>query len=178
MKKLKLTKVIASTLVVASILALNPIGASAEWRQDNRGWWYSEGSSWATGWRQIDSNWYYFYSGGYMAKDTTIDGYYLNSSGAWTTAETTSQRLIGKWKDESGKILTINDPIDFFNNKYTYIKIEDNSDHVVYDVTNGDYQGYQFSLSTQDNGKATMRLHNPASLSGGWTLQQVFEKVS
>ena len=34
MKKLKLTKVIASTLVVASVLALNPIGASAEWKQN------------------------------------------------------------------------------------------------------------------------------------------------
>lgn len=30
MKKLKLTKVIASALVVASVLMLNPIGANAE----------------------------------------------------------------------------------------------------------------------------------------------------
>ncbi|WP_238917984.1 leucine-rich repeat protein [Clostridium sp. YIM B02555] len=82
MKKLKLTKVIASTLVIASVLALNPIGASAEWESDPRGWWYTEGNSWATGWRLINSKWYYFDSKGYMAKDTTIDGYYVNDSGA------------------------------------------------------------------------------------------------
>jgi len=86
MKKLKLTKVIASALVVASVLALNPIGASASWKQNSTGWWYTEGSSWATGWRLINKNWYYFYSDGYMAHDTTIDGYYLNGSGAWTNS--------------------------------------------------------------------------------------------
>ena len=83
MKKLKLTKVIASSLIVASVLALNPIGASAEWKQDTTGWWYTEGSSWATGWKLIDGNWYYFNSDGYMAHDTTIDGCKLGSDGAW-----------------------------------------------------------------------------------------------
>ena len=53
MKKLKLTKVIASLLVVASVLALKPIGASASWRQDSKGWWYTIDSS-ATGWMKID----------------------------------------------------------------------------------------------------------------------------
>ncbi|NRY58907.1 leucine-rich repeat domain-containing protein [Clostridium beijerinckii] len=88
MKSLRLIKVIASSLFVASVLALNPIGASAEWKSDPRGWWYTEGSSWATGWRLINSKWYYFDSKGYMAKDTTIDGYYLNESGAWTELTT------------------------------------------------------------------------------------------
>jgi hypothetical protein len=32
MKKLKLTKVIVSSLVVTLVLALNPLGASAEWK--------------------------------------------------------------------------------------------------------------------------------------------------
>ena len=86
MKKLKLTKVIASTLIAASVLALNPIGASAEWKQSSQGWWYAESNSWATGWRNINDSWYYFYSDGYMAHDTTIDGYCLNSSGAWTNS--------------------------------------------------------------------------------------------
>lgn len=88
MKSLRLIKVIASSLCVASLLALNPIGASAEWKSDPRGWWYTEGSSWATGWRLINSKWYYFDSKGYMAKDTTIDGCYLNESGAWTELTT------------------------------------------------------------------------------------------
>lgn len=39
----------------------------------------------ASGWTQIDDKWYYFYSGtGYMAHDTFIDGYYVNSEGVWT----------------------------------------------------------------------------------------------
>ena len=83
MKKLKLTKVIASVLIVASVLAFNPIGASAEWKQDNTGWWYTEGSSYTTGWKLFDGNWYYFNSDGYMAHDTTIDGCKLGSDGAW-----------------------------------------------------------------------------------------------
>jgi len=85
MKKLKLAKVIASSLIVVSVLALNPIGANASWKQNSTGYWYTTGNSYATGWKLIDKNWYYFYSNGYMAKDTTINGYYLNSSGAWTS---------------------------------------------------------------------------------------------
>lgn len=66
MKELKLTKVIASILVAASVLALNPIGANAEWRQDAKGWWYTEGNSWAEGFRVIDGYLYFFDSQGYM----------------------------------------------------------------------------------------------------------------
>jgi hypothetical protein len=94
MKKLKLVKVIAGVSLVISALVLNTIGASAEWRQDNNGWWYSEDNSCATGWRYIDGNWYYFYSDGYMAKDTAIDGYYLNSNGAWTDSLPIKYRMI------------------------------------------------------------------------------------
>ena len=83
MKKTKLTKIVASTLVIASILALNPIGASASWKQDSRGWWYTEGSSYTKGWKQIDGKWYYFNSNGYMAKNAKIDGYQLGFDGAW-----------------------------------------------------------------------------------------------
>ncbi|OOM16039.1 hypothetical protein [Clostridium saccharobutylicum] len=115
MKKLNLSKIITGILVVASVLSLNPIGVSAEWKKDNSGWWYSEGSSYATGWKNINETWYYFYSNGYVATgwqrldgnwyyfhkgslysnggdmqhDTIIDGYYLNSNGVWAneTAE-------------------------------------------------------------------------------------------
>ena len=36
-----------------------------------------------TGWKKIDGKWYYFYSSGAMAYDTTIDGYELDSGGVW-----------------------------------------------------------------------------------------------
>ncbi|OOM81963.1 putative membrane protein YttA [Clostridium puniceum] len=81
MKKFK--KIVASLVTFMSLLAINPIVAHAEWRQDSNGWWNTEGSSWSVGWRQIDGKWYYFNADGYMAHDTTIEGYYLNSNGAW-----------------------------------------------------------------------------------------------
>lgn len=83
MKNFKLKKVIAGTLVAASVLMLNPIGASAEWKQDTTGWWYADGSSWVTGWKLIDQKWYYFNPDGYMERNTTIGGYQLGSDGAW-----------------------------------------------------------------------------------------------
>ena len=84
MKNLK--KLLSALLVFISVIALNPTPAHAEWKQNATGWWYTEGSSWATGWRNLDSNWYYFDSNGYMAHDRTVDGYYLNSNGAWATS--------------------------------------------------------------------------------------------
>lgn len=43
MKKLK--ELIIGLLVMISVLALNPIGASAEWKKDSKGWWHTEGNS-------------------------------------------------------------------------------------------------------------------------------------
>jgi len=54
MIKKKLLKVIASTLMLASMFALNPIGANASWKQNNTGWWYTQDNSWITGWKLID----------------------------------------------------------------------------------------------------------------------------
>ena len=97
----RLRNLIASLLVAVSIIALNPIGASAKWEDDSTGRWYSEGNSWVTGWRHIDAdmyyfdedgymktgwiqdggNWYYLNDNGTMAKDIDVDGWYLNSNG-------------------------------------------------------------------------------------------------
>ena len=81
-----LTKVVALVIITISVMTFNSVGASAAWEQNSKGWWYSEGNSWITGWKLIDGNWYYFYSDGYMAKDKIVDGCYLNSSGAWSNS--------------------------------------------------------------------------------------------
>lgn len=72
MKRLKLRSVLTVLLVIASITVLSPVGASAEWEKGvkpinqegihgNRpAYWYKEGESWATGWRKIEGDWYYF----------------------------------------------------------------------------------------------------------------------
>lgn len=87
MKKIK--KLLSILLMFCALAILNPVQANAAWKQNNIGWWYSEGDLWSTGWKLINGNWYYFYSDGYMAHDTTVDGYYLNSSGAWTNSTIT-----------------------------------------------------------------------------------------
>lgn len=111
MKKLKLKRLVLVSLIVASITTLNPIGVNAEWRRDNKGWWYTERNSWATGWRKIDLKWYYFGQDGYMktgwlhdkdgkwyylnsngsmAYDTAVNGYKLGSDGAWINTKLSS----------------------------------------------------------------------------------------
>ncbi len=76
-----LEKIIALAIITTSVMALNPIDASAAWKQNNTGWWYTEGSLSATGWRKIDGKWYYFYQNGYMANNTQIRSYKINSNG-------------------------------------------------------------------------------------------------
>lgn len=106
MKRLK--KITASFVTSITLLAVVPVAAQAEWRQDSSGWWYSKGSSYATTWTKIDGQWYYFDSNGYMktgwvkdngnwyyfyvdgtmAHDTTIDGCYLDGTGNISSYQT------------------------------------------------------------------------------------------
>lgn len=87
MIKKKLVKVIASTLMLASVFALNPIVASASWNQTDTYWWYTENNTWVTGWKLIDGKWYYFNSDGHMVHDTIIGGFKLGSDGAWINTQ-------------------------------------------------------------------------------------------
>lgn len=86
MKRKNLLKTLALTLSLASVVA---VGASAagqpHWKLNNNNWYYYDGNGKIkTGWIYDKGNWYYCYSNGVMAKNTTIDGYYLNSNGAWS----------------------------------------------------------------------------------------------
>lgn len=62
------------------------------WQKINGYWYYFnpvndkygyEGMMAKSGWRYIDGVWYYFWSDGTMASNTRVNGYYVNSSGAW-----------------------------------------------------------------------------------------------
>lgn len=110
MKKLKITKIIAGTLVVGLVLVLNPIGASAEWKQNNTGWWYTEGNSWSVGWKEIDGKYYYFGQNGYMVHDTTIDGCNIGSDGTWIQRNTST--LVGSNSNVSENTAEISDSFD------------------------------------------------------------------
>ena len=94
MIKKYLCKVLVVLIFTIYGLGLNPIEASASWKQDSNGWWNTEGSSYSIGWKEIDGKWYYFNSDGYMAHDTTINSSILGSDGAWiesTYTNTTTQ---------------------------------------------------------------------------------------
>ena len=55
------------------------------WLSDDQKWYWLDkatGMMFAGGWKQIDGKWYYFYTDGTMAVNTTIDGYTIGSDGA------------------------------------------------------------------------------------------------
>lgn len=123
MKKQNLKRIIIMVSITTCILTIVPIGTSAEWKQDNTAWWYSEGNSCAIGWRMVDGQWYYFDNNGYMkvgwiqdqgkwyylcgsgamAKNTTIDGYVLDYNGAWIQA-TQNNSSVSKEKNAANAI--------------------------------------------------------------------------
>lgn len=55
------------------------------WQFVNNEWYYLElNGTMKTGWfKNSDGKWYFLYNSGVMAKNTTIDGYKLNTAGAW-----------------------------------------------------------------------------------------------
>lgn len=54
------------------------------WNTYKNSWYYLKNDyKLASGWENINDKWYYFYQSGQMAANTNIDGYILDSSGAW-----------------------------------------------------------------------------------------------
>jgi hypothetical protein len=138
MKEQNLKRIVTIVLVVGSIFTIAPIAASASWKQDNYGWWNTEGSSWSVSWRQIDGKWYYFGQDGYMAHDTVIDGYKLGSDGAWIQSTQNSssnseedvreiafnqlipeakKSIKGTWQDSKISIITLDELMGNLNDK-------------------------------------------------------------
>ena len=69
--------------------------AAGHWEKDAAGYWWQEedGSYPVSCWKWLDGNndgiaeSYYFDASGYMAADTTVDGYTVNADGAWVETE-------------------------------------------------------------------------------------------
>ncbi len=103
-------KLVSSLLIVASVMAMTPLGVSAAWKSDSTGWWYTEANAYSTGWKQIDGFWYYFDNNGYMKTGWLQDSgkwYYLDDGGAMLTGKVSVDGTIyqfsnaGNWIDTS-----------------------------------------------------------------------------
>ncbi len=100
------------TLGLGALLsaALSFTAFAGQWQSDSAGWWWQEDDgSYAKGsWQWLDGNqdgqWecYYFYDNGYLAVNTTVDGYRVDGNGCWvenaqvqtrTAAQDARQRL-------------------------------------------------------------------------------------
>lgn len=87
---------------VNSVYALNSVqngNTSGKWIKDGQGYWYwYEGSNYVTGWKEINSVWYYFNSAGVMQTSQWIGNYYVLADG--TMAK--SQWIGNDYVDASG----------------------------------------------------------------------------
>ncbi|WP_315069312.1 hypothetical protein [uncultured Clostridium sp.] len=112
MKRNKIFKIITLTLALSSVGTVTAFADGGYWQQSGSSWYYKDSSTgtiktgWIqdngywyylnsdgvmqTGWLYDSGNWYYLYSNGTMATNTTIGGYYLSSTGAWTTSTSSS----------------------------------------------------------------------------------------
>ena len=85
-----------------SVYALNSVqngNTSGKWIKDGQGYWYwYEGSNYVTGWKEVNSVWYYFNTAGVMQTSQWIENYYVLADG--TMAK--SQWIGNDYVDASG----------------------------------------------------------------------------
>lgn len=125
-------KLLVLGISIITLLGFMSFDAKAEWKQDSTGWWYSENNSWATNWRYINNKWYYFYPNGYMAHDTTVNGYHVNSNGEWVQQQS---NIINNTIDNNNtttKFTNDNTNFNTYNsNDYDDIDNEDDSEDYI-----------------------------------------------
>ena len=67
----------------SAVTPLNSVKEESKWVQDENGnWYWYENNSYVTGWKQIQSKYYYFDSNGVMQSNKWIGNYYVGSDGA------------------------------------------------------------------------------------------------
>ena len=151
MKKQKIKKIITIGLIATSLITVAPIKASAEWKKDSTGWWYTEGNSYVKdSWKQINGKWYHFDWQGYMetgwfqghvsklgANDEP--NYYLDKDGSVVTGTKIINGVECHF-DNNGKWLGFTDDelIKLTGAKQGVASIEyDNNDTTYYDASDG-----------------------------------------
>lgn len=160
MRKLNLRKIITMGLIATSMLAVVPVGASAEWRQNSTGWWYSNGNgNYAKGWKNVNGSWYYFDNNGYMKTGWLVDEnddrkcYYLKSDGTMAVGQTMVDNFTFKFNSDgsSTDYLALVKANPTFNSQIAFDKAQEyfkrDIDAKIYDL------GMAFPDLQKENGK-------------------------
>ena len=102
MKLLRKFVCAASVAAISACLVIPSMAATAQWKRNDRGWWYEEanGSYPTATWKLINNKWYYFDGIGYMAESRWIGNYYVGADGAMLVSTVTPD---GYYVDETGK---------------------------------------------------------------------------
>lgn len=102
MKLLRKFVCAASVAAISACLVIPSMAATAQWKRNDRGWWYEEanGSYPTATWKRINNKWYYFDGIGYMAESRWIGNYYVGADGAMLVSTVTPD---GYYVDETGK---------------------------------------------------------------------------
>lgn len=108
MKKI-IKRLALTSLLAMSIFAIMPVGASAEWKQDeSKNYYWLENGKKASGWRFINGNWYNFRSDGVMEVSWVEDNgnwYYLWSNGMMATDAWLNRAGGWYYFDSTGKMV-------------------------------------------------------------------------
>ena len=93
---------VLSVAAVSAALAVPAFADGAQWKRNDRGWWYEEanGAYPTDAWRLINGKWYYFDAIGYMAESRWVGNYYVGADGAMLAGTWTPD---GYYVDASGK---------------------------------------------------------------------------
>lgn len=168
MKRTILKRLMGAGLSFCSLMAmaLMPQSAMAAWKQNNVGYWYTEGNSWAVGWRNIEGCWYYFDANGYMKisswvetdgkwyfvsdtgsmlRSTTVNGYVIGADGAWIKDGSESSNSAG-WKQNNAGwwYLEENGSYSTYWKSFDTKKYDENNERII----NWYYFGYDGYMKT------------------------------
>ena len=91
-----------SVVAVSALLALPVMAADAQWKRNDKGWWYEEanGAYPTNQWKLINNKWYYFDNIGYMLENRWVGNYYVGADGAMLVSTSTPD---GYYVDANGK---------------------------------------------------------------------------
>ena len=79
----------------SAVTPLNSVKEESKWVQDENGnWYWYENNSYVTGWKLIQSKYYYFDSNGVMQSNKWIGNYYVGSDGAMVKNQWIDDRYV------------------------------------------------------------------------------------